>query len=249
MADPVITLRGVSKSFGTKPVLREANLEIFSGETMAILGGSGSGKTVTLKLINGLLAPDAGKITVLGHDVSSMLEHELIPLRLRVSYLFQGGALFDSMTIFDNVAFPIREHRSVSRAELTERVTELLQLVQLRDVEPLYPSELSGGMRKRAALARALALEPEIILYDEPTTGLDPVTGRTIGDLIGSLHRRLAVTSVIVTHEIPFVTRVAERIVFLNEGRFVYSGSPRRAASEGPELVREFFVAGGAYAG
>ncbi len=249
MSDPVISLRNVSKSFGPKTVLDDANLVVYRGETMAILGSSGSGKTVTLKLINGLMAPDRGEIDVLGHTVSSMSESELIPLRQRVSYLFQGGALFDSMTISENVAFPILEHRTLNRDALAERVTHLLGLVRLKGVEHLYPSELSGGMKKRAALARALALDPEIILYDEPTTGLDPVTGRTIGDLIVTLHRELGVTSVIVTHEIPFVSRVAERIVFLDSGRFVDAGTPEHAATQGPRLVREFFAAGGLYAG
>ncbi len=249
MTGPIISLHNVSKSFGDKTVLDHADLSIFRGETMAILGSSGSGKTVTLKLINGLMVPDEGDVYVLGHNVSSMSEAELIPLRLRVSYLFQGGALFDSMTIFENVAFPIIEHRSPSREELRHRVRELLELVQLEGIEKLYPSELSGGMKKRAALARALALDPEIILYDEPTTGLDPVTGKAIGNLILSLHQRLDVTSVIVTHEIPFVSRVANRIVFLDRGRFADAGTPEHAAAEGPPLVREFFAAGGAHAG
>jgi len=248
MAGPVISLRNVSKSFGDKVVLDGADLAIAAGETVAIMGASGSGKTVTLKIINGLMTPDAGEVEVLGNPVSRMSERQLIPLRLRVSYLFQGGALFDSMNVFENIAFPIREHRHPSEEELAARVAELLRLVHLEGVEKLYPAELSGGMKKRVALARALALEPEIILYDEPTTGLDPVTGKAIGELIVDLHRRLGVTSVIVTHEIPFVTRVARRVVFLDDGRFLDSGTPAQAASEGPEKGREFFLAGGVHA-
>ena len=248
MAAPIISLRSVTKTFGSKVVLDDADLQILAGETVAIMGASGSGKTVTLKIMNGLLAPDRGDVEVCGNRVSAMSERDLIPLRLRVSYLFQGGALFDSMTVFENIAFPIREHRRISEPELRARVTELLGLVRLEGVEEHQPSELSGGMRKRVALARALALEPEIILYDEPTTGLDPVTGKAIGDLIVALHRRLNVTSVIVTHEIPLVSRVAGRIFFLDQGRFAYSGTPEQAATEGPERVREFFLAGGVHA-
>jgi len=246
--DRVISFRNVSKSFGDKQVLRGLDLEVHRGETLAILGGSGSGKTVTLKLVNGLLQPDSGTVEVLSEPVSELDEHQLLPIRLRVSYLFQGGALFDSMTVFDNIAFPVREHGSPSPSELGELVEGLLEMVDLEGTGHLFPSELSGGMRKRAALARALALKPEIILYDEPTTGLDPLTGKTIADLIRSLDERLGVTSVVVTHDIPLVARVATRIVFLHEGRFVYSGTPDDAARNGPERVRMFFAAGGLHA-
>ncbi len=246
--DRVISFRDVHKSFGDKRVLRGVHLEVHRGETLAILGGSGSGKTVTLKLVNGLLHPDSGTVEVLSEPVSELDEDRLLPIRLRVSYLFQGGALFDSMTVFDNVAFPVREHRSLSPGELEALVRELLAMVELEGTEALYPSELSGGMRKRAALARALALGPEIILYDEPTTGLDPLTGKTIAELIRSLHERLGVTSVVVTHDIPLVVRVATRIVFLHEGRFIYSGTPDEAARQGPDRVRRFFAAGGLHA-
>jgi phospholipid/cholesterol/gamma-HCH transport system ATP-binding protein len=177
-----------------------------------------------------------------------MSEAELTPLRRRVSYLFQGGALFDSMSVFDNVAYPLREHDRLEPAALRERVDELLAMVRLEDMGPLQPSELSGGMRKRAAVARALALEPEIMLYDEPTTGLDPVTGGAIADLIVDLDRRLGVTSLVVTHDIPLVMRVAERVVFLHDGIFIFSGPVEAALREGPDPVREFFAAGGIHA-
>ncbi len=248
MSEPVISLRDVSKSFGTNRVLRSVRLEVTAGETLAVLGASGSGKSVTLKTINGLIAPDAGLVEVLGFPVSELAEPDLVPLRRRVSYLFQGGALFDSMTVEDNVAFPLREHLELEEDEVRRRVSGLLALVQLEKVEELYPSELSGGMRKRVALARALALEPEIILYDEPTTGLDPVTARTIADLILDLDHRLGVTSVVVTHDIPVVEKVAERVVFLADGEFIYSGSVDGARREAPEVVREFFAAGGSHA-
>jgi len=248
MSEPIIRLRRVTKEFNEKAVLRDADLRVEPGETVAILGASGSGKTVSLKMMNGLLRPDSGRVEVLGEPVSELDERDLAPVRRRVSYLFQWGALFDSMTVFENVAFPILEHTRIEPEGLRERVAELLTMVDLEGAEKLYPSELSGGMRKRAALARAIALDPEVILYDEPTTGLDPVTGLTIAMLIVELHRALHVTSVVVTHEIPLVNRVAGRVVFLHEGRFLDSGTPAEAAAGGPEMVREFFHAGGGHA-
>ncbi len=245
MDDPVIRLRNVSKSFGDKHVLSSVTLDVERGSTVALLGASGSGKSVTLKTINGLIRPDGGDIDVLGFTVSEMTEQELVPLRRRVSYLFQGGALFDSMNVFDNVAFPLREHRDLEPGALHDRVIELLSMVRLDNAEYLQPSELSGGMRKRVAVARALALEPEIMLYDEPTTGLDPVTSEAMAQLIIDLGRSPSVTSVVVTHDLPLVYRVAERVVFLHDGKFVFSGTVTQARRESPEAVRQFFDAGG----
>ncbi len=245
MDDPVIRLRDVCKSFGNNHVLRGVNLDVERGETLALLGASGSGKSVTLKTVNGLIPADSGEIEVLGSTVSRSSETELVPLRRRISYLFQQGALFDSMNVFDNVAFPLREHRRMAPAALRHRVIELLAMVRLEDVDRLQPSELSGGMRKRVAVARALALEPEIMLYDEPTTGLDPVTGEAIARMIVDLSARLGVTSVVVTHDIPLVARVARRVVFLHEGEFIFSGPVAAARSDAPDPVREFFAAGG----
>ena len=242
---PVIRLVDVSKAFGNKKVLAGVSLEVHRGELLALLGASGSGKSVTLKTINGLIAPDSGLVEVLGSPVSEMREHELVQVRRRVSYLFQGGALFDSMNVFDNVAFPLREHLDLDSDSLAERVHALLTMVQLENATEMQPAELSGGMRKRVAVARALALDPEIILYDEPTTGLDPVTSRAIAELILDLDRRLNVTSVVVTHDIPLVTQVAERVVFLDQGDFVFSGSVAAAQCGGTQTVREFFNAGG----
>ncbi len=245
MNDPVILLRDVSKSFGDKSVLRSVTLDVERGSTVALLGASGSGKSVTLKTINGLIRADGGTIDVLGSQVSEMTEQELVPLRRRVSYLFQGGALFDSMDVFDNVAFPLREHRDMEPEALHERVLELLSMVRLDNAEHLQPSELSGGMRKRVAVARALALEPEIMLYDEPTTGLDPVTSEAIARLIIDLGQSPSVTSVVVTHDLPLVSRVAERVVFLHDGEFVFSGTVAQARLDSPDAVRQFFEAGG----
>jgi len=245
MAEPLISLRDVRKSFGPNTVLDGISLDVEPGATIGLLGASGSGKSVTLKTVNGLIPADSGSITVLGYEVSEMSERELVPLRRRISYLFQGGALFDSMNVFDNVAFPIREHQKLAPDELEQRVLELLQMVQLENVQAKQPAELSGGMRKRVAVARALAVEPEIMLYDEPTTGLDPVTGEAIAQLILDLDRRLGVTSLVVTHDIPLVSRVADRVVFLNRGRFIFSGTVAEARTEAPEPVRRFFAAGG----
>ncbi|RLE30602.1 MAG: ABC transporter ATP-binding protein [Acidobacteria bacterium] len=244
MTEPVIVLDRVSRAFGPKKVLAEASLKINAGEIVAILGASGSGKSVTLKMINGLILPDSGSINVLGYHVNALRDRDLAPLRRKISYLFQGGALFDSMTVFDNIAFPIREHLKMDPDQLAERVTTLLAMVQLDDVEHLAPSELSGGMRKRVAVARALALEPEIILYDEPTTGLDPVTGEAIANLILDLDRRLGVTSLVVTHDIPLVLRVADRVAFLESGQFIFDGTLEAARTSGPDTVKQFFQAG-----
>ncbi len=239
--EPIIRLEGVHKAFGSKVVLKNASFEVRRGEMIVILGASGSGKSVTLKHVDGLLRPDAGVVETLGYRVSEMEERALYPVRKRVAYLFQGGALFDSMTVFDNVAFPLREHRDLDRDELARQVNRLLELVELPGTGHLMPSELSGGMKKRIALARALALEPEIVLYDEPTTGLDPVTGRTIAELMRDLHARLGVTSLTVTHDMPLVRRVATRVLFLSGGRFIFSGSVEEASREAPEEVRAFF--------
>lgn len=244
MIEQVISLDDVSKTFGSNHVLEHAACEIFKGEIVCILGASGSGKSVTLKTINGLIPPDQGRVSVLGYAVNELSEDDLTPMRRRVSYLFQGGALFDSMSVFDNIAFPIREHISLSRKELSLKVDKLLDMVDLEGVGALSPSELSGGMKKRVAVARALALEPEIILYDEPTTGLDPVTGETIANLILDLDRRLGVTSLVVTHDIPLVIRVASRVLFLHEGRFEFSGSVKEAQTSAPQMVRNFFDSG-----
>ncbi len=245
MTSPTILLRDVHKAFGDNEVLRGLEAEIAPGETVAILGASGSGKSVTLKTLNGLIPVDRGEVVVLGESVGELSERELVPLRRRVSYLFQGGALFDSLTVFGNVAFPLTEHATLDDDALRERVRELLDMVRLGDVEELMPAELSGGMRKRVALARALALQPDIILYDEPTTGLDPVTSRTIAGLVRDCRERLRVTSVVVTHDIFLVERVATRVLFISGGRFVFSGTVEAARRDAPDEVRRFFDRGG----
>ncbi len=236
----VIRLHQVHKSFGNKKVLDGASFEVLSGETVAILGASGSGKSVTLKHVNGLIRPDEGRVEALGHPVSEMPERDLVPVRRRISYLFQGGALFDSMTVRENVAFPLREHLDLDEDALGERVERLLEMVELPGIGALMPAELSGGMKKRVALARALALDPEIILYDEPTTGLDPIIPGVIDKLVNDFKRGMGITSVVVTHDMGSAFRVADRMVMLYEGRVVASGTPAEFREMASPLVDQF---------
>jgi phospholipid/cholesterol/gamma-HCH transport system ATP-binding protein len=244
MSDPVVELRAVSKAFGEKVVLDAVDLTVARGEVLVILGGSGSGKSVTLRHMNGLTHPDAGEVFVDGLSVSSLAEEELGPVRRKVGMLFQMGALFDSMTVFENVAFSLFEHTKMTREEIAARVAEVLGFVDLGpDVLPLLPSSLSGGMRKRVSLARTIALKPEVLLYDEPTTGLDPVTAMTINRLIVDLNSRLATTSVVVTHDIASALFVADRIAFLEKGRFAFVGTPGEARSSDVAALRAFLAA------
>ena len=242
---PIIEFKRVLKTYSSHRVLDEVDLTVRRGEVLVILGGSGSGKSVSLRHMNGLEQPDSGEVWVDGGEVSRLPEEELVAVRKKVGMLFQGGALFDSMTVFENIAFALREHTRWSEEQITARVGEVLGFVNLgRDVEQLLPSSLSGGMKKRVSLARTVALKPEILLYDEPTTGLDPVTGMTINRLIVDLNERLATTSVVVTHDIVSALFVADRIAFLQNGRFVFIGTPEEArASEVPDL-HAFLVAG-----
>jgi phospholipid/cholesterol/gamma-HCH transport system ATP-binding protein len=242
-APAAFVVRGLTKSFAGRKVLDAIDFDILRGECFVILGRSGSGKSVTLRQLNGLDRPDAGTVTFDGIPVSTLTESELFPVRRRIAMLFQGGALFDSMTVADNVAFPLRAHTQQSERDIAARVRELLGLVNLPEIGPQMPSDLSGGMRKRAALARSLALEPEVVLYDEPTTGLDPMTSAAIGHLIRNLHRRLDVTQVVITHDLPLARRVGDRVAYLSAGRFRFLGDWAAAdASTDPELAD--FLAG-----
>jgi phospholipid/cholesterol/gamma-HCH transport system ATP-binding protein len=243
MSGSLIRCDGLRKSFRDKAVLRGVTLDVRQGETLVLLGGSGSGKSVLLKHLNGLLRADAGTVEVDGTRLDTLDEDGLVPVRRRVSMLFQQGALFDSLTVGDNVAFPIREHRMLDEAHVPARVAEALAMVGLEKTEALMPSELSGGMRKRAALARALVLEPKAVLYDEPTTGLDPVVGAKINHLIRDLQQRLGLTSVVVTHDLASAFYVADRIAFLYEGRIRFTGTPDEARASADEPLREFLTA------
>lgn len=230
----------VYKRFDDRDVLRGLTLVIRKGEALVILGGSGTGKTVVLKHIVGLLAPDDGRVFVDGRDITNHGEDQMMPVRRRVGFLFQGGALFDSMSVFENVAFPLREHTKLTDDEIQERVREKLKLVGLEGTDWMMPDKLSGGMRKRVALARAIVLEPQALLYDEPTTGLDPITTKWVTTLMRNIHEQLKITSIIVTHNIQSAMSVADRIAFLYRGRIKFVGTPEEIRECGDHIVQEF---------
>ncbi|MBN2104548.1 ABC transporter ATP-binding protein [bacterium] len=237
---PFVFFDEVYKSFDSKEVLRGLTLVIRQGEVLVILGGSGTGKTVILKHIVGLIPPDTGRVFVQGKDITDFSENMLIPVRRKVGFLFQGGALFDSMNVFDNIAFPLREHTDFSETVISEKVKEKLKMVGLENIERMMPSKLSGGMRKRVALARAIILEPEALLYDEPTTGLDPITTKWVSKLMRQVHENLKITSVIVTHNIQSAMSVADRIAFLYRGRIKLVGTPDEIMECDDPIVHEF---------
>jgi len=238
----MIELINLKKSFGNKEVLKGVNLKIADGKTTTIIGSSGCGKSVLLKHIVGLLKPDDGHVIVDGEDVSKMNEKELYKMRNNIGFLFQSAALFDSMTVGENVGVGLKENTETPDEEIDRIVSEKLELVDLKGTENLMPSELSGGMRKRVGLARALACNPHYILYDEPTTGLDPITSDTIDKLIHSLAKnsKLKVTSVVVTHDIFSVYEVADCVAMMYEGVVHFEGSPRELETTKDPIVREF---------
>ena len=228
------------KTFDTKEVLRGLTLLIRKGEVLVILGGSGTGKTVILKHIVGLLCPDQGRVYVNGKDITDYDDNQFIPIRRKVGFLFQGGALFDSMSVFDNMAFPLREHTNLTQEEIEQKVREKLKMIGLEGTDWMMPTKLSGGMRKRVALARAIILEPEALLYDEPTTGLDPITTRWVTKLMRNIHEQLGITTIIVTHNIQSAMSVADRIAFLYRGRIKFVGTPDEILQCEDHIVQEF---------
>jgi phospholipid/cholesterol/gamma-HCH transport system ATP-binding protein len=230
----------VSKAYGPKTVLHGANLKVYRGEVLVILGGSGSGKSVTLRHMLGLEIPDSGQILVEQEDITDLPEEELYRVRMKFGMLFQSAALFDSMTVFENIAFPLREHTDMSQDEIARAVTEKLELVNMPGTEHLMPVDLSGGMKKRVGLARSIVLDPKMILYDEPTTGLDPITAQKINEMIIDLQSKLNVTSVVVTHDIQSAFSVGDRIAFLNQGVFEWVGSMESARDTDHPLLRDF---------
>ena len=238
----VAQLEGIHKRFRQNPVLEGIDLSLEAGDTLAILGGSGTGKSVLLKILMGLLQADQGRVRLFGTDATDLDEVAWEPLRRRSSMLFQAGALFDSMSVFENVAFPLVQRR-VDRDRIRQIVQERLEWVELPEIGSQRPVDLSGGMRKRVALARAIATDPELILYDEPTTGLDPLTGKKIAELIRSLNNRLGSTSIVVTHDIVCAGIVADRWIFLAGGRVLAEGSPAQMRQSGPPEVQEFLQA------
>ena len=239
--ETIVEFKNVWKRYSGKEILAGVNLQIRRGEILCVLGPSGTGKSVTLRHINGLTRPDEGEVTVFGQSVVSISEEELAPIRRRLAMLFQGGALFDSMNVEQNVGFPLREHTTKSPREISETVAEKLAMVGLPGTQRKMPSELSGGMRKRVALARSIALEPEIILYDEPTTGLDPLTSEKIGHLIVDINKRIKTTSIVVTHDIVMARTVSDRLAFLHQGRFQVIGTFGEASRGGHPVLMEYF--------
>lgn len=240
--DVLLRVENLHKAYGTKKVLRGVSFELRRGEALVILGRSGCGKSVTLRQLNGLEHPEQGSVVFDGLEITKMSERDLRPVRRRIAMLFQSGALFDSMSVFDNVAFPLREHTQLSEEEIAEKVAGKLARVKLFGIENTMPSDLSGGMRKRVALARSLALDPELILYDEPTTGLDPVTSAVIADLVAKTRDELGVASIVVTHDLPLARAVGQRLAFVDEGRFRFLGTWDEAAVCGDSLLCDFLA-------
>lgn len=235
-----IEMEGVYKAFGAKVVLAGVSLDVREGETLAVIGASGVGKSVLLKTIVGLLPPDEGRVTVDGEVVTELTRERLYDLRRRVGYVFQFAALFDSMTIAENLTMGLKRIRGMAEEEMVERVAEALRLVELEGYEDQYPAQLSGGQRKRAGLARAIITHPKYLLYDEPTTGLDPVTTAVIDRLITKLDQELNVTSVLVTHDMQSAYRVSDRIAMLHEGRIRFVGTPAEIQNAEDPVVRGF---------
>ena len=240
----MISIRNVTKNFGGKNVLNGLSLEIPRGETLVIMGQSGCGKSVLLKIITGLMAADSGEIWFDGTEISSLKGKKINNLRRKIGMLFQSAALFDSMTVAENVAFMLDQHTDLDKREMRRVVDEKLGLVDLEGVQDLRPAELSGGMRKRVGLARALAFDPEVILYDEPTTGLDPVTCTEINQLIKDLHERLQVTSVVVTHDMHSAFSVATRMAMIHEGKRVAYGRPNEIINIDDPILQQFILFG-----
>ena len=239
---PVVELRGVRKAFDRHEVLRGVSLSLPKGTTLAVMGGSGTGKTVLLRLIVGLVRPDSGEIRLFAKNIEHLREEALLSLRRRTGFVFQGAALFDSLSVFENVAYPLREHTSWSEGEITDRVHRLLSLVGLPGTDSLLPAELSGGMRKRVGIARALVLEPEVVFFDEPTAGLDPTNARLVGELIAELRSGVCDTAIVVTHDIEFAGLVADQMAILHDGRFVATGTPAEIHGSTIPAVQAFLA-------
>ncbi len=237
---PIIRLEGVHKAFGRHVVLRGVDLAIKPGETTVVIGPSGCGKSVLLKHVVGLLRPDRGRVFFGDNEVSAMSERKLVGVRKRIGFLFQGGALFDSMTVEENICFPLVEHSVATPRERAERCESVLSLVGLDGMQKRYPEELSGGQKKRVALARAIAMEPEVILYDEPTTGLDPVRADLINELILKLQGVLGTTAIVVTHDLASARKVGDRIVMLHRGRFIADTTPGALEKVDNDVVARF---------
>jgi phospholipid/cholesterol/gamma-HCH transport system ATP-binding protein len=242
VTEPIIRFRHVRKAFGEKVIYRDLNLDVNKGETITIMGGSGVGKSVMLKLLIGLLEIDAGSITFKGEEVTTMKERQIAVVRQRIAMLFQGAALFDSITVGDNVAYGLHEHygREMTPEQIAERVDWALSLVGLPGIEPMRPADLSGGMKKRVGLARAIAVQPEVLLYDEPTTGLDPINTERINHLIRGLKDALQVTSMVVTHDMKSAFEISDRMAMVYRGEIIAYGTPDDFRSSSDPRVQDF---------
>ncbi|WP_343672198.1 ATP-binding cassette domain-containing protein [Chitinophaga sp.] len=241
-AEIVIRIEHLKKSFGENEVLKDINLELHKGENIVVLGRSGQGKSVTIQCIAGLMEPDAGKLEVLGKEIPALNEDELKDIRTKIGFLFQSSALYDSMTVRENLEFPLTRVLQIKdKQELTKRVEDALDSVGLKDAIDKYPADLSGGMRKRVGLARTLILRPQIMLYDEPTTGLDPITAREISELIVALQEKYDTSSIIITHDIPCARITADRIAVMNDGKFIATGTYDELTKSDNELIHNFF--------
>jgi phospholipid/cholesterol/gamma-HCH transport system ATP-binding protein len=239
----VVDIDHISKSFGSKEVLTDISLQLKKGENIVVLGKSGQGKSVTIQCIVGLLTPDNGTVKVFGDDVAAMDENELKRLRTRVGFLFQSGALYDSMTVRENLEFPLTRVLKMSdKNEINQRVEEVLEGVGLIDAVDKMPSDLSGGMRKRVGLARTLIVKPEVMLYDEPTTGLDPITSREISELILNMQKKYQTSSIIITHDMECAKITADRVVIMRDGTYIAEGSFDKLKDSEDEFVRSFFT-------
>ncbi len=244
MSEVIISYRNVEKSFGTNQIYRDVTLDIHRGETICVIGGSGMGKSVMMKMLVGLLFPDSGQIDVFGHSIIDLKPNQWLEVRRRVAMLFQGGALFDSLTVGENIQYPMIAHQWGDRSKREKRVSEVLEMVGLDTIQQLYPSEISGGMKKRVALARAIAVEPEVLLYDEPTTGLDPISIRRINGMIRNLQEQLGVTSMVVTHEMPSVFTIADRIAMIHDKHIAFVGTPEEAMQQTAPWLSSFIIGG-----
>ena len=245
MDDAAVIVRDLHKSFGAHDVLRGIDLTIPRGKITTIIGGSGSGKSVLIKHIIGLLRPDRGTVTIDGEDITTLNDREMTRVRSKFGMLFQHAALFDSMTVEENIAFPLKEHTKLSRKEIRRRVGEQLEILGLGGMEKKWPAELSGGMRKRVGLARAIAMDPSCLIYDEPTTGLDPVLGAQVDEMISETQQRLGVTSIVISHDMASTFRLAHQIAMIFKGRILTSGSPQQVSESAVPQVEEFLTASG----
>jgi phospholipid/cholesterol/gamma-HCH transport system ATP-binding protein len=238
--DAIIRISKVAKSFDDVMVFDSLDLTINKGESLVVLGRSGCGKSVMLKTITGLIRPDRGSVFFKNHDITKLSRKKLFEIRMSFGMLFQGSALFDSMSVGENVALPLRKHTDMDEQSIREMVNEKLELVGLNDVYHKYPGEMSGGMKKRVGLARAVVMNPEVVLYDEPTTGLDPIMADNINDLIRDLQGNMNITSVVVTHDIKSAYKVGDRLAMLSGGRIIFSGTPEEVRNTDEEAVRQF---------